>query len=158
MLPERAIRYACCCLWKVTPDVFHRLLLGITAEEADDRPDPERFTIREALAHVADWEGVWLERMQATRDADDAVLQGYDEGQWAIDHEYAHSDIAAQLHKFRVGRRALVMFLRALSADEWERAGRHTELGRLTLREQMLLILAHDGYHARQFAEQRSVE
>ena len=29
---------------------------------ADRKPDPERFTIREVVAHMADWEGVWLER------------------------------------------------------------------------------------------------
>lgn len=154
MLADKIVRYVLLSL-EGEPDVYARLLMGVTDTEADRRPDPARFTLREALAHVAEWEDVFLQRMTATRDTDTPLLQGYDEGQWAIDHNYAHADVPMQLALFRQRRVRNVAFLRALAPDQWARTGRHTEVGPITLEEQMLLMLAHDGYHARQFAEWR---
>ena len=104
-----------------TPVLLDRLLEGITADELDKRPDPARFTIREALCHLADWEGVWRERLQRIATEDTPFLPGYDEGQWAIDHDYAHANAAEQLEKFRAGREALSVFLADLPANIYGR-------------------------------------
>ncbi len=155
MLPERVHNYALQSL-AGSPDVFLALTRGMTDEEADRRPDPARFTIREAIAHLADWEGVFLKRMTDTRDTDNATLQGYDEGQWAIDHDYAHSDWQTELERFREGRARCLEFLRALSPAQRARIGQHTEAGPITLEEQMLLMTVHDGYHLAQVAQWRA--
>lgn len=42
------------------PDVFESLLAGLTDAEIDRRPDPDRFTLREMMAHLADWSrSIW---------------------------------------------------------------------------------------------------
>lgn len=151
MLAERAHHYLRHGL-AATPVVLERLLSGTTPQDHDRRPDPERFTIREAVAHLADWEGVWLERMQRIK-TEEPFLPGYDEGQWAIDHDYAHSDLVEQTRKFRDGRAAILAFLAELAPADWERTGNHQEAGVLTLESLAVMILGHDGYHLRQVTD-----
>ena len=155
MLPEKVRTYLLGAL-AGAPDLFDTLLRGLTDAEADRRPDPDRFTIREALAHLADWEDVFGGRLIQTRDEDAAILQGYDEGQWAIDRDYAHADWRPQARLFRERRQRLVELLRALTPAQWERVGNQTEVGPITLEQQAVLICAHDAYHLQQIAKWRA--
>ncbi|BDI32959.1 hypothetical protein CCAX7_50100 [Capsulimonas corticalis] len=139
-----------------TPDLFDYLLLGMTDDEADFRPDPERFTLREAITHVADWDEVFLGRLNQTVSEDYPTLVGLDEGQVAIDRDYAHADWRQQLVYLRERRPKITALLRDLSAEQWERAGNHTENGRMTIADQAVMIAAHDNYHIRQIADFRA--
>jgi hypothetical protein len=154
MLPKKVETYLLITL-AGAPDVFDALLQGMTEEEADRRPDPERFTIRESMAHLADWEGVFRERLLLTRDKDEATLQGYDEGQWAIDHDYANTDWKVQAQRFREGRQELMVLLHSLTPEHWKRTANHTEAGPITMAEQAMLICVHDGYHQQQIVQWR---
>jgi hypothetical protein len=155
IIPQAVVPYLLHGL-KATPAVLETLLRGVTDAEADRRPDPERFTIREVTAHLADWEPVWLERMERMRSEESPLLQGYDEGQWAIDHNYAQADVAEQAALFRSGRERLIAFLESLDPDEWARTGRHTQWGTLRIYDLAAQVLGHDGYHTRQIIEWRS--
>lgn len=155
MLPEKVRSYLLGAL-AGAPDLFDALLRNMTDAEADRRPDPDRFTIREALAHLADWEDVFYGRLIQTRYEDDAVLQGYDEGQWAIDHDYAHADWRTQARLFRERRQRLTELLRSLTSAQWARVGNHTEVGPITLEEQAVLVSVHDAYHLQQIAKWRA--
>ena len=150
MLPEKVYRYLLLDLASA-PDVLGKMLETVTDPSVyDKRPDPERFTLREVLAHLADWDVVFLGRLKQTRDDDHPTLVGIDEGQVAVDNDYAHVDFAASLARFKANRAALVAFLQALSPAQWERVGNHTELGPVTLSAQAVLIAVHDGYHREQ--------
>jgi hypothetical protein len=153
MLPTKLYRYLLIDL-ESAPDVLAKLLAGVTDPAIwDRRPDPERFTLREVTAHLADWDQVFLGRLIQTRDSDNAILQGLDEGQVARDNDYAHADPAECLTRYRVGRTETVRFLRGLSPEQWTRVGSHTELGPITIEAQAALIAFHDGYHRQQVME-----
>lgn len=152
MLPEKT-RYYLMEGMSAPPNVLTHLLKGATDAELDRRPDPERFTLREAVAHLADWDTIWLERLTAMRDRDRPTIQGYDEGQLAVDHDYAHADVGDQLALFRERRERLMAFFRALTPEEWDRQGLHTELGPMSISDWAAQILGHDGYHLRQAVE-----
>jgi hypothetical protein len=47
----------------------------------------------------------------------------------------------------------MLAFFHALSAEDWARIGQHSEVGPLTIEAHAVLILGHDGYHAKQFVE-----
>ena len=118
MLPEKVYRYLYLDL-ESAPGVLARLLEPITDPAVyDKRPDPDRFTLREVLAHLADWDEVFLGRLTQTRDTDRPILQGIDEGQVARDHDYAHLDPAASLTRHKTNRATLVAFLRTLTPDQ----------------------------------------
>jgi uncharacterized damage-inducible protein DinB len=152
MLPEKALHYLKEGL-AATPVVIDRLLREAAPEQYDLRPDPERFTLREVMGHLADWEGVWMERAQRILTEENPDLPGYDEGAWAIEHGYARMDVAEQQARFREGRAKLLALLDPLSAEEWTRTAQHSEWGEITLVGLATLVLGHDGYHTRQIAE-----
>ncbi len=150
MLKERTRHYLLIDL-ESAPDVLARLLAEVRDPAVlDHRPDPDRFSLREMAAHLADWESVFLGRLTQTRDEENATLQGLDEGQVALNHDYAHADLPECLARYRTGRAKIIAFLRALTPAQWERVGTHTEVGPLTMEEQLVLIAAHDGYHRQQ--------
>ncbi|MBV9868505.1 MAG: DinB family protein [Abitibacteriaceae bacterium] len=140
---------------EAAPDLFDHLLKGLTEAEADRRPDPERFTIREIMAHLADWDAVFLARMTRVRDEDEPTIEGYDEGQRAIDLYYDRTDPTEQSRLFRERRVQLVKFLRSLEAADWQRACLRPEIGRLTFEGMALLVPLHDTYHLEQVAAWR---
>src|SRR5262249_2629111 len=111
------------------------------------RPDPERFTLREVVAHLADWESIWLERLEKIRTESNPTLPSRDEGQLAIEHDYAHADPAERLARFREGRARTLQHPQPLAPQEWARTGQHTEWGALNVATLATLILGHDGYH-----------
>ena len=150
MLQEKTRHYLLIDL-ESAPEVLARLLRDVTDPAAWDRkPDAARFSLREMLAHLADWEAVFLKRLTQTRDDENPTLQGLDEGQVALDHDYAHADPPECLARYLTGRGKIVAFLRALSPEQWERVGLHTEVGPITIAEQAVLIASHDGYHRQQ--------
>ena len=152
MLPAKS-RYYMMHGLSAAPVVIERMLRDTGPEEFDRRPDPDRFTIREVMGHLADWEGVWMERASRMANEENPHLQGYDEGQWAIDHGYAHMDLAEQIARFRTGRERLVTFLNALKPEDWSRTCTHDEWGPSNIEAMAVLILGHDGYHTKQIAE-----
>jgi Mycothiol maleylpyruvate isomerase N-terminal domain. len=154
MLPPYARDYLLSAL-EGAPSVIDRLLADLGPGDPlwDRRPDPDRFTLREVVAHLADWDPIFTERLARTRDEDHPFLPDVDEGQVALDRNYAESDPRESQSRFRAGRAALVSLLRALPPDAWARAAEKENVGTLTIETQVTLICAHDGHHARQVVE-----
>lgn len=140
-----------------TPDVLDGLLRSVKPHDAlwDRRPDPDRFTLREALAHLTDYEAVWMERLRRTREEEQPELPPVDRDRLAVDHDYAHSDAAQSRAAFRRQRTELVEYLRDLRPEDWQRVGHWAGPGGgpLTLEEQAAFVVIHDGYHTQQVAQ-----
>jgi DinB superfamily len=79
-----------------------------------------------------------------------AEIQPYDQDAWAEALHYDKRDLTLALGAFAAARRANLEILRLLSEAEWERAYRHAEYGRLTLRQKIQHIADHDLAHLRQ--------
>jgi uncharacterized damage-inducible protein DinB len=137
------------------PELFDHLLEGLSDAEADRRPDPDRFTIREALAHLADWEDIFRERMRRTRDEDTPTLPGYDEGEVAREGNYDARDWREQARLFRERRAQMSALLESLTPEQWRRTADRPEIGTLTLADMAHLVALHDTYHLRQIAAYR---
>ncbi len=153
MLPERITSYLLCGL-AATPEVLDRLLTGVTNPTVyDRRPDPDRFTLREVLAHLADWEMVFLQRLRQTLDEDAPALIGLNPEQLAQDRDYAHADPAECLARFQKGRQEVLAVLHGVTPPQWGRVGTHTEIGPISLETQAVMIVSHDGYHTMQILQ-----
>lgn len=138
-----------------TPDVLEHLLAPVAAGDArwDRRPDPDRFTLREVLAHLADWDEIFRGRMEQTARESVPELPEQDEGQMALDRGYACADPATSLARFRASRTATVAFLRGLDDAGWERVGTRGFMGLVSVTDQAVLVSSHDGYHLQQVVE-----
>ncbi len=155
MLPDSVRHYLLEGL-EATPFVLERLVVAISERESNHRRDPERFTIRKVVAHLADWEAIWLERMVRMRWHESPRLQGYDPDELAREHNYAGTVVVEQLERFRAGREDMLRMLYDLEPEDWSRPAIHDEWGSLTISDLATLILGHDSYHLRQVAEWRT--
>ena len=140
---------------EATPEVLAHLLRGLGDEEADFRPDADRFTLREAVAHLADWDAIFLSRLERTRDEDEPFLPDIDEGRLAIEHGYAKLDAREQLQVLVERRARIVAFASEFLPSQWERRCEQERVGRMTLEGLATLIALHDAYHLRQAAQWR---
>lgn len=136
-----------------TPVVALHLLSATPSSVWDRKPDPARFSLREVGAHLADWESIWLERVQAVVKEPGALLSGKDPDQLAKAHHYEVLDLKLSLQQFQQGRVTLIKALEALKPEAWVLSGKHSEYGPLTIREITHYCLGHDAYHLRQIVE-----
>lgn len=116
----------------------------------DARPDPERFTLREMVAHLADWEEIWLQRVRRIEAEDNPFLHSVDEGAVAAEREYGIQPYGENLIRFAEGRERLVAALRSLPAGAWSRPAHREFVGDINLLQLVAMIAGHDGYHLRQ--------
>ena len=136
-----------------TPVVLTHLLQDTNRQIWDRRPDPERFTLREAVAHLADWESVWLARLGKVIKLDRPILPDLDTDQMAKEHNYSQADLQASLKTFQEGRKKILQLLEKLELGQWSRTGNHTSRGTLSIQDLAVIILGHDNYHLAQVAE-----
>jgi len=134
-----------------TPQILARLLAN--GADWDARPDPERFTLREVLAHMADWELIWRERITRICTEEEPFLPSIDEGQIAVERNYATKDPGQSLRDFQTRRLELVHQIRNLPAGAWILPAHREYVGDLDLFQLIVMIAGHDGYHLGQICE-----
>src|SRR4051794_26998150 len=112
------------------PELIDRLFRRIPRDAWDRRLDPDRFTAREIIAHLADWEPEFRGRMLTAKSQPGAPVEVYDEGEWAIEHGYADKDPQSEMKSYRAGRKDTADFLRALDMSDFDLYVVHPEGGK----------------------------
>ena len=135
------------------PTIVRRIVAQIPVDKHDSITDPDRFTLREAIAHMADWEEIDLGRIKQILDSPGSTLVPFDESERAAGQGYIHSDIYEQLDLLAMRRATLIAFLETLPAAAWGEKALHPEKGVLTVYDMANLILAHDTYHIEHFTQ-----
>lgn len=135
------------------PHSIKRLLVKVPGDQIDVPTGEGRFTPREVIAHLADWETVFLQRMQSAKSCPLATVDVYDEAEWAIEHAYGATDPLAQADLFLQRRRQTIDWLSALGQDDWKLAFTHPERGMMTIEDQANMLVGHDQYHVEQLTE-----
>ncbi len=107
----------------------------------------------ENVCHLRDWEEVFLDRVRAVIERDDAELPAFDDELWAIEHDYRGDDPRRALATFQDHRRKVVRLLEELPQERWARRARHEVQGELTLRRLVEQMLRHDDEHLAQIRE-----
>lgn len=143
--------------YRAAHEVLAGLLKDCTQEQARAaRGGDENWSVIEVLCHLRDAEERALERTRAMRDDENPFLEGYDQDAWAVERNYAGSDLREALDGFTKLRMQHINELAALSEADWQRPGEHAEYGRITIMGQALHMAAHDVVHAAQIARQLS--
>jgi uncharacterized damage-inducible protein DinB len=132
---------------ELAPKTFERIVAQIPEKRYDEHTDPNRFTLREAIAHLADWEPIFLQRIQAGVDNPGSEVKGMDEGVRARDQKYESWDVKESLRIFTEARAVTIRYLQALSKEQWETTVFHNEKGSMTAYDQATMLNGHDIYH-----------
>ncbi len=135
-----------------SPDLLAYLIEHIAAGDPlwDFKSDPYRYCIREIVAHLADWDTIWIDRLSETITGKEPNLVPITIAKRAADQGYVSADPFASLAKYVQGRGETVALLRRLSGAEWKRVAFHPEEGRQSVETQAAWMLAHDDYHIKQ--------
>ncbi|MEZ0327112.1 MAG: DinB family protein [Fimbriimonas sp.] len=138
---------------QLAPLTYQRLIALVPKERWDERTDPNRFSLREAIAHVNDWEPILLGRMQTAVSTPGATIRAYDEAARAVEQNYAATDPLEQAAQLIERREITVRYLRNEAEGCWSNLVVHPERGPITLSDQANMILGHDHYHLEHLAQ-----
>ncbi len=129
------------------PRIIDRLVAQIPVGRFDEKTNPDRFTLREAIAHLADWEPILRGRIEKAVLEPGASIQGMDECVRADEQRYGSWDLQESLRKFAAERVGTIAYLRGLSTADWSKSIVHNEKGPQTVADQANQLLGHDLYH-----------
>lgn len=133
-----------------TPDILAKLIAGVARERLKTRPQPDKWSVAEILAHLAEDEIATAWRYRQMVEHSGIELSGFDQDLWARIGNYAARDPQESLALFRLLRDANLAFLSGLSAEQWECFGIHAERGRITVRDLAAHMAGHDANHLEQ--------
>jgi hypothetical protein len=137
-------------LQSAAPQKLAMLVDGLSAEQLGRRPAPQKWSIQEIVAHLADDELVGGYRLRMILSSSGTAIQAFDQDVWADSGRYDKIEVQSSLELFRVLRRANLMLLRSLDHVEWEMFGVHAERGIETVRDIAMYFAGHDINHFRQ--------
>jgi hypothetical protein len=137
-------------LQAAAPKKIERLLKDASAAKLRKKPAPDKWSVAEILAHLADAEIVVGYRLRATLGAPGAPIQAYDQDSWASSGHYAKRDPRKSLEQYRAVREANLALLKLLTAEQWKHYGVHSERGNESIEMLVRMIAGHDLNHIQQ--------
>jgi hypothetical protein len=131
-------------------EVLAVVLTGVYGDEMDFTTAPEKWSIRQIIAHLADSELVGAQRFRQVIAEDKPTLTAFDQNAWARNLDYARRLPKQSLETFRRVRAENHELLKGVPESAFERTGMHTERGPLTLRQLLDGYAGHAESHGRQ--------
>jgi hypothetical protein len=129
---------------------LERLLRSIPAAKLRKRPAPDKWSVAEIMAHLADSEIVTSFRLRQILGTPGTPIPAYDQDAWAKSGRYEKRDARKSLETFRVLREANLALLKSLKPEQWQHHGMHSERGAETIERLVTLIAGHDLNHTQQ--------
>jgi uncharacterized damage-inducible protein DinB len=134
-------------LQRQTPALLDNLLANASYERLTKRPSPNKWSIGEILAHLAEDEIATAWRYRQMVEHNGIELAGFDQDLWARLGDYGARSPKDSLTLFRLLRGANLQFLSQLSPEQWESSGTHAERGRITVKDLAIHMAGHDANH-----------
>jgi hypothetical protein len=136
-----------------TPRQVATLVKGATRQRMGKRPAPEKWSVTEILAHMADTEIVQGFRLRLILGSSGTPIQGFDQDVWAQFSQYAKHDPLLSLEAFRVERERTVRLLKSIPRSLWDNYGMHSERGKETVARVTEMMAGHDINHLGQIRQ-----
>jgi len=146
---ELAERQRLIDMYEAGHDAVIAALDGIIESGLDVREAPGEWSPRQVVHHLGDSEMNAALRIRTILADDQAVIQGYDEKEYA-DRLFYDRPIESSLAAFKAAREATLPILRRMSEDQWAREGTHTQYGAFGA----TIWLTYYGVHAHEHADQ----
>ena len=132
------------------PAVLAQLLAHAPGERLTDRPSPNKWSIGEILAHLAEDEIATAWRYRQMVEHSGSELAGFDQELWARIGDYSSRLPQESLALFHLLRNVNLQFLDRLTPEQWQCFGLHAERGRITVQDLAVHMAGHDANHIEQ--------
>ena len=133
-----------------TAKKLERLIKGVPVSKLRKRPAPDKWSVSEILAHLADAEIVGGFRMRFILGAPGTPVVAFDQDSWVTSGHYDKRDPRKSLEQFRVVREANLALLKSLTPDQWKHYGMHSERGQESIEHIVRMFAGHDLNHLQQ--------
>ncbi len=140
------------------PKVVERLLRVFPHDRLDDRIEPERFTAREVVAHLADYEQTILDRMRVAQEKPGREVPSYDPDSRAQEHRFADKEVFHEAEVFESRRGMTLEFLRSLSPEDMQKTIKRQDGKEFSIADYMVAVLIHDMEHLEQLSSYLATE
>lgn len=134
-------------LQSAAPSTLAKLLKRISPTRARKRPAPDKWSIAEIVAHLADTEFAMGWRVRMVLGQPGEPIQPFDQDAWAAALRYEKRDMRKSLEQYRNLREANVALLKSLTPDDWKKSAIHPERGEQTVRVIAEMTAGHDLNH-----------
>lgn len=135
---------------KGTAKKLAKLIRPLGKKDLRRRPAPDRWSIAEILAHLADAELVAGWRVRCILSADGTPIQAFNQDSWAVTFRYDKRDPKESLRTFKALRENNLSLLKSVPQKLWENHGMHAERGKETVAHMVRLYAGHDVNHLKQ--------
>ena len=115
------------------PQMLRAAVAGMTAEQLDARPIPGKWSTKQVICHIADFEPVYVDRMKRVIAEHEPTLLSGDPDLFAARLAYDQRDVAVELDFIEAARKHMEPILRSLRPEDFLRQGNHSEAGPITL-------------------------
>lgn len=137
------------------PAQLRQAVAGMTREQLLARPVAGKWSTLELVAHIADFEPVYVDRMKRIIAQHEPTLFGGDPDLFASKLAYHDRDIEEELALIEACRKQMTRILRTLPPEAFERRCIHSENGPMTLEKILTNIGNHIPHHLPFLQEKR---
>ncbi len=130
-----------------TAKKLERLIKGVPTSKLRKRPAPDKWSVSEIVAHLADAEIAIGWRLRLILGAPGTPIAAFDQDSWVISLHYEKRDPRKSVEQFRVLREADLALLGSLTPEQWKHYGMHAERGQESIEHIVRLIAGHDLNH-----------
>ncbi len=136
-----------------TPTILRRLIERIDPGRYDESLAPDRFTLREVVAHMADFEPVIRGRMELALSHPGSEVQNWDQDAEALARNYRSWDVEQTLGTLANERLRTLELFGSLSQNQLQLTVKHPILGEMSIFGLAAFCLGHDTYHLEQVSQ-----
>jgi hypothetical protein len=133
-----------------TAKKLERLIKGVPASKLRKRPAPDKWSVKEIVAHLADAEIVGGFRMRLILGAPGTPVAAFDQDSWVTSGHYEKREPRKSVEQFRVAREANLALLKSLTPEQWKHYGMHSERGQESIEHIVRMFAGHDINHLQQ--------
>jgi DinB superfamily len=137
------------------PASLRNAVKGMTREQLIAKPIPGKWSTLEVVAHLADFEPIFAERMMRTLSHERPLLLTADENLFAKTLNYQGRDVEEELAIIDLTRKKMARILRGLKADAANRVGVHAFKGLVSIEAQLTSAVNHIPHHVPFIEEKR---
>jgi uncharacterized damage-inducible protein DinB len=138
------------------PQKLRAAVAGMTAEQLDARPIPGKWSTKQVICHIADFEPVCVDRMKRVIAENEPTMFSGNPDLFAARLAYDQRDVAVELDFIEAARKHMGPILRFLKPEDFQRRGIHSEAGPITLEKLLTNIANHIPHHVKFIDEKRA--
>ena len=129
---------------------------GMTEGEIDARPIAGKWSTRQVICHIADFEPVYADRMKRVIAEENPTIFAGDPDLFAARLAYEQRDIEEELQLIEAVRKHVGRILRTLRPEDFQRKANHSEAGPVTLEKLLRNVTNHIVHHIVFIEEKRA--